>query len=90
MITLRKENFEYREWLALSFAREWIFSNGKPDAWEYLHEYKKAYSSSDRRYILKIIRMMDFFNHAGNMFIGIPWKYSIERGESCTLPQEDM
>ncbi len=87
---MRKENFEYREWLALSFAREWIFSKGKPGAWEYLNEYEKAYSSSDRRYILKIIRMMDFFNHAGNMFIRIPWKYSIERDESCTIPQEDM
>ncbi|HPF07143.1 MAG TPA: hypothetical protein P5120_11950 [Spirochaetota bacterium] len=86
---MREENFEYREWLALSFAREWIFSNGNITGWEKYSEYEARWSADERRYILKLVKMMDFFNQAGNMFIRIPWKYSIERGDSCSLSFTD-
>ncbi len=89
LITLRKENFDYREWLALSFAREWIFNNGNISEWVNLNEYKKVYSLQERKYILKLVKMMDFFNCAGNIFIRIPWKYSVERSISCSLPSSE-
>lgn len=89
LITLRKENFAFREWLALSFAREWIFTGGHISSWKYYTEYEKAYSMRERAYILKLVRMMDFFNCAGHIFIRIPWKHPVERGGSCSLPQMD-
>jgi len=58
-----------------------------PAAWEYLKEYENSYPVKERKYILKLVKMMDFFNMAGNMFIRIPWKYSLETGESCPLPE---
>ena len=86
LVTLRRENFDYREWLALCFAREGVFSRGKVSGWEFLSEYEGAYTRRERKYILKLIRLMEFFNCAGNIFIRIPGKYSIKTGDSCTLP----
>ena len=73
----------------MTFAREWIFSKGNMAGWFNLSEYENSRPLKERKYILKLVMIMDFFNQAGNMFIRIPWKYSIEKSGSCALPAAD-
>lgn len=73
----------------MTFAREWIFSRGDISGWDKLSEYENSRPFKERKYILKLVMMMDFFNQAGNMFIRIPWKYSVKLKASCALPAGD-
>ncbi len=83
---LRKERFEYREWIALCAARATVVPSAEADCAALLREFEALYSKKERAYILKFVRMMDFFNAFGNLFIRVPWKRRAEGGLSCPLP----
>jgi len=74
LIKLDKKDFEYREWVALTYAREWAFAKGGIVPEKYFEEFKKYYSTIERKLILKLIRTMLFANYCGNAYYKRPWK----------------
>ncbi len=85
LIALDPKNFEYREWLALRYAQDWIALGGDEPAGSYMDEYRKMYSPKERGYILKLIRMMRFANNFNNTFRGRAWRRDLEQSGSCSL-----
>jgi hypothetical protein len=59
---ISKSDFEYREWVALNYARDFATLGGKEPAGEYLEDYYSLYSEKEQKHILKIARQMDFIN----------------------------
>ncbi len=59
---ISKSDFEYREWVALNYARDFSALGGKEPAGEYLEDYYSLYSKKEQKHILKIARQMDFMN----------------------------
>jgi len=59
---ISKSDFEYREWVALNYARDFATLGGKEPAGEYLEDYYSLYSEKEQKHILKIARQMDFTN----------------------------
>ncbi len=82
---LNKKDFEYREWVALTYAREWAFAKGSEPSAEFSSELNRLYTKKDRARILKLLRMMFFFNYCGNWYFKRPWNKG-QRHESCALP----
>ncbi len=68
--SLDKDGFEYREWLALKYARDWAASGGASSDDGYMADFKSQYTEQERGYILKLIRLQDFANHFMNTFGG--------------------
>jgi len=56
-----------------------------PSQWENMPDYENAYTPGERSDILKIVKMMDFFNLAGKMFIRVPWRRPSEEKGSCSI-----
>ena len=65
MNDLDKSGFEYKEWLALQYAKDWSALNGEEPQGDYIEDFKSHYSEEQRGYILKIVRMMRFTNSLG-------------------------
>jgi len=40
LIELKKSDFEYKEWLALKYAQDWIFLNGAEPQSAYMADYQ--------------------------------------------------
>ena len=70
LIELKKSDFEYKEWLALKYAQDWIFLNGAEPQSAYMADYQSHYPKEQREYIHKIMRMMRFTNSLGNTLSG--------------------
>ena len=83
LLHLDHEHFEYRQWLALKYAQEWTFLGGEDPAGSYMEDFRSQYSHEERRFVLKLMRMMLFANYAGNLYFRRPWKKSIP--VSCDL-----
>ncbi|NLV66985.1 MAG: hypothetical protein GXY14_04840 [Spirochaetes bacterium] len=47
--------------------------------------FENTHTPRERGDIIKIVRLMDFFNLAGKMFIRVPWKRPSEDNGSCTI-----
>ncbi len=79
LISLEKSDFEYREWLALKFARDLVYADGKAPKGEYLKEFKEQYSEKDRGYILKLAKMQYFLTRVMHTIKRQPWReYSFD------------
>ena len=63
LASISKSDFEYREWAALNYARDFATLGGKEPTGEDLEDYYKLYSEKEQKHILKIARQMDFTNH---------------------------
>lgn len=83
---LRPQDFERREWVALAFAREWAWGQGSVADSGLSREFESLYTREERGRIIKLVRMMDFFNCLGNLFIRRSWKGD-PHAASCPLPQ---
>jgi hypothetical protein len=59
---ISKSDFEYREWVALNYARDFATLGGNEPAGEYLEDYYSLYSEKEQKHILKIASQMDFMN----------------------------
>jgi protein-S-isoprenylcysteine O-methyltransferase Ste14 len=66
LIELNKSDFEYKEWLALKYAQDWVFLNGAEPKSDSMADYQSHYPKEQREYIHKIMRLMRFTNSLGN------------------------
>ena len=78
LIQLEKADFEYKEWLALKYAQDWVFLNGEEPAGDYIIDYKKIYTTKEQGYILKLLRIMRFFNYLNNIIFNKSWRSDLE------------
>jgi hypothetical protein len=78
LISLDKKDFQYREWLALKYAQDWVFLGGKEPAGEFMDDFRREYGPRDRKYILKLMRVMRFANCWNNTFQGRAWKPGLD------------
>ena len=62
LAVLSKADFEYREWVALKFVRDFAARGGQKPAGKDQAAYENLYSQEEQKYILKTARQMDFFN----------------------------
>ena len=74
LIKLDKNDFNYREWVALTYAREWAFAKGGAVPEEQSQEFKREYSKKEQDLIIKLLRTMLFANYCGNGYYKRPWK----------------
>jgi len=87
LLLLERADFEMREWVLLKYVQDWTFLKGEEPAGEHAGDYKKIYSKRERKYFLKLMRMMNFANYLGNWWFRKPW---IENGTlTCTVPGSD-
>ncbi len=77
LIKLNKKDFEYREWVALTYAREWAYAKGIELSIEFSEEFRILYSQREQALIIKLLRMMLFANYCGNSYFKRPWKGGI-------------
>ena len=68
------------------FAREWAWGQGSVADSGLSREFESLYTREERGRIIKLVRMMDFFNCLGNLFIRRTWKGD-PHAASCPLPQ---
>jgi len=78
---MREDDFERKEWLALNFSREWVFSKGKPCGPD-IDEYMSVYTKREKAYHLKLIHMMNFANRFRITFGGRPFR---NEGAACSI-----
>ena len=83
-LTLDRNNFEYREWLALKYAQDRILLGGREPGSDYMDDFRKHYTEQERARILKLVRMMRFANLWNNTLQGRPWRAD-PAGGSCSL-----
>ena len=79
LINLDKSDFEYKEWLALKYARESILIEGEEPKGDYLEEFEKHYTKRERKYILKLIRVQGFANRLVNSIKRSPWRSDLAK-----------
>lgn len=84
LIALDPKDFEYREWLALKYAQDWVALGGDEPAGDYMDDYRNRYSDRERKYILKLMRMMRFANYFNNTFRRRAWRNDLEQSV-CSL-----
>jgi hypothetical protein len=68
MIKLNKNDFEYKEWVALVYAREWAFTRGENVPNELKEEFVKNYSKQEQGLIMKVIHIKIFINYLVSLF----------------------
>ena len=83
LITLDTKDFEYREWLALKYAQDWVYLGGAEPAGEFMADFRREYGARERKYILKLMRVMRFANCWNNTFHGRAWKPGLDG--TCAL-----
>ncbi len=83
---LDRRDFEYREWVALSYAREWTFLKGGEVSGEAGDAFRGQYSAAEQGMILKLMRTMLFANYCGNGYYKRPWRSGDEHAQVCSLP----
>lgn len=87
LVALKKSDFEYREWLALKYARDMALMDGKSPENEDMHAFNRMYSQKESKYILKTIRFMIFSNCINNSFRKQSWRADLE-GRAISDPAE--
>ena len=80
LINLDKSDFEYKEWLALKYARESGLIGGEEPKGDFLEEFEKHYTERERKYILKLIRVQGFANRLVNSIKRSPWRSDLATG----------
>lgn len=74
LIKLEKKDFDYREWIALIYARESAFAKGGEVPAGINDQFNMEYSKTDQKLVKKLIRTMIFANYCGNIYYKRPWK----------------
>ena len=85
LAALDRKDFEYREWLALKYAQEWILLGGSEPESDYMDDFRAHYPEKERARILKLVRMMRFANLWNNTLQGRPWRTDPGTGGSCAI-----
>ncbi|TFH38612.1 MAG: hypothetical protein E4G96_10245 [Chrysiogenales bacterium] len=86
LATLDRDSFDYREWLVLKFARDRTDAGGRDPGGAYAGDYRRLYTSRERKYHLKLLRMMRFANLLNNTIHGRPWRATLPGfGDSCPI-----
>ncbi len=88
LVRLEESDFEYREWLALKFARDFVVAGGKEPAGEFFDDFKEQYSAKERGYILKLARMQYFMTRFMHAVKRQPWRdekeYNFDKKDMIT------
>ncbi len=85
LIKLDKKDFDYREWVALAYAREWTFEKGREFSNKINEEFRNLYSLKEQALIKKLLRTMLFANYCGNAFFKRPWKKGENQIQTCEM-----
>jgi len=85
LIKLKKKDFLYREWIALTYARNWTFEKGKEFSNEIDKEFRNHYTLEEQALIKKLLRIMLFANYCGNGYYKRPWKRGEEKIKACKI-----
>ncbi|MBU2490571.1 MAG: carboxymuconolactone decarboxylase family protein [Proteobacteria bacterium] len=85
LIRLDPACFGHREWVALSYARQWALGRGKDPGGEISRQYHSEFTELERRHLDKILRMMKLANYTSNTLFGIPWREDLDTG---SLPEK--
>jgi len=64
------EDSEYKEWVALEWARNWALTRGKFSDRKIVAEFESLYSEQERADILAVVTVMDFANRFANTITG--------------------
>ena len=85
LFALDRKDFEYREWLALKYAQDWILLDGREPEADYMDDFRALYTRKERARILKLVRMMRLANLWNNTRQGRPWRTDLRTGSSCAV-----
>jgi hypothetical protein len=78
---LKQEDFDYREWVALQWIRNYIlFEGDMPDS-KLVGEFKRLYSKKEQVRIFALVKMMLFSNMLSNSLI----KETFKEGAVCNI-----
>lgn len=89
LIRLEKNDFPYKEWVALVYAREWTYMRGEAFSDNIDKEFRIHYSYKEQARIKKLLRTMLFANYFGNWFYKRPWNRDKENIQICSIKQEE-
>jgi hypothetical protein len=62
LASVSKLDFEFREWVALNYVRDFAILGGKEPVGEYLEDFHSLYSENEQKHILRVAMQMDFTN----------------------------
>ena len=79
LANLPRSEFDDREWAALQFARAYALRGGRVPAGDYGNDFRQIYTEKEQRYVLRIIRQMDFANRVANTI------FSERRNHACRI-----
>ncbi len=74
LMNLDPHKFEYKEWLALRYAQDWAFLEGREPSGDYMADFRTYYTQKERAYILKTMRLMRYANYLGNLVFRRAWR----------------
>ncbi len=91
LIYLKKEHFDYKDWVALKYAQEWTLRKGlsEPQG-DYVTDYKYLYTEKERKSIDKMLRLMRWANFTSHFFFRTDfgkWRLDLQ-GYSPFLPYD--
>jgi len=80
-VELRQEDFDYREWVAMQWIRNYIVFEGDISDRELVREFERIYSQKEQVRIFAVVKMMLFSNMLSNTIV----KDVFEEGTACSI-----
>ncbi len=74
LMNLDPQKFVHKEWLALRYAQDWAFLEGREPNGDYMADYRTCHTKKERAYILKTMRLMRYANYLGNLMYRRAWR----------------
>ena len=65
---LVKDDFDHREYVALTYARDFAALGGKEPEIDTVAEFQRLYPENERKYIISVAAKMDFINRLMGIF----------------------
>jgi len=62
----------------LRYALDRVYLGGKESAGVFMADFRREYSPSERKYILKLMYVLRFANYRNNTFRSIVWKPGLD------------
>lgn len=81
---LTPEKFDYKEWVALQWVRNYLVYEGNPPDAEIAREFENCYSLKEQVCIFAIFKLMFFFN----MLVNTVRRERYTDGAACSIAPE--
>ena len=66
LAALEKDKFDYKEWAALMWVRDYITFEGEFPEEQVVEEFEKLYTIKEQKRVVAVFKTMFFFNMLGN------------------------